>query len=181
MGAMTANDSVTSLSHALDQVSELLEGVHEDNLHNATPCHDWDVAQLVGHLVGGVRKFTEAARGQQPDWSAGPDPVTGSWTATFDAAADDLRHAWHQAGDNASPQAVDWQVAELAVHAWDLARALGQPTSGLDSEVAERGLAFMSQGLTAENRGEAFDEPVPISDDAPAPDRIAAFAGRDPS
>jgi uncharacterized protein (TIGR03086 family) len=178
---MDASDSVTSLSRALDQISELLEHVHEDNLHDPTPCHDWDVAQLVGHIVGGVRKFTEAARGQQPDWSAGPEPVTENWTATFDAAADDLRHAWHQAGDDASPQAVDWQVAELAVHAWDLARAVGQATSELDAEAAERGLAFMLQGLTADNRGEAFGEPVAIADDAPAPDRIAAFAGRDPS
>lgn len=178
---MTASDSVSSLSRALDQVSELLEHVHEDNLHDPTPCRDWDVAQLIGHLVGGTRKFAEAARGDQPDWSAGPEPVTGSWTATFDSAADDLRHAWHQTGDDASSQAVDWQVAELAVHGWDLARALGQPTSSLDAEVAERGLAFMSQGLTADNRGAAFGEPVPISDDAPAPDRIAAFAGRDPA
>ena len=176
-----ATDSVISLSRALDQISELLEHVHEDNLHDPTPCHDWDVAQLVGHLVGGVRKFTEAARGQQPDWSAAPEPVTESWTATFDAAADDLRHAWHEVGEDASPQAVDWQVAELTVHAWDLARAVGQPTSELDAEAAERGLAFMSQGLTAANRGEAFGEPVPIPDDAPAADRIAAFAGRDPS
>jgi uncharacterized protein (TIGR03086 family) len=176
-----AADSVTSLSRALDQISELLEHVHEDNLHDPTPCRDWDVAQLVGHIVGGVRKFTEAARGRQPDWSAGPEPVTESWTATFDSAADDLRHAWHEAGEEASPQAVDWQVAELTVHAWDLARALGQPTSELDAEAAERGLAFMSQGLTADNRGEAFGEPVPVADDAPAADRIAAFAGRDPS
>ncbi|HEU4567992.1 MAG TPA: TIGR03086 family metal-binding protein [Marmoricola sp.] len=177
----SASESVTSLSRALDQLSELLEHVHADNLHAATPCRDWDVATLVGHIIGGARKFTRAARGEQPDWAAPPEPVTADWTATFDAAADDLRHAWHQAGDAASAQAVDWQVAELAVHAWDLARALGRPTRALDAEVAERGLAFMSQALTPENRGEAFGPAVDVADDAPAPDRIAAFAGRDPS
>ena len=50
----------------------------------------------------------------------------------------------------------------------------------LDDEVAERGLAFMQQGLTADNRGAAFGAAVEVPDDAPAYDRLAAFAGRDP-
>jgi uncharacterized protein (TIGR03086 family) len=176
-----ASDAIASLSRALDQISQLLEHVHTGDLHDPTPCEGWDVAMLIGHIVGGVRKFTEAARGNQPDWSAAPEPVTEGWAATFDAAADDLRHAWHEAGDAASAQAIDWQVAELSVHAWDLARALGQPTSSLDAEAAERGLAFMSNGLTDDNRGEAFGPAVSLPGDAPAADRIAAFAGRDPS
>jgi uncharacterized protein (TIGR03086 family) len=175
-----ASDAVTSLSRALDQISELLEHVHADNLHDPTPCHDWDVEQLVEHLVRGVRKFTDAAHGEKPDWSTPPEPVTESWAAAFDVAADDLRHAWHQAGDAASPGIIDWQVAELAVHGWDLARALGHPTSELDAEVAERGLSFMSQNLTDDNRGKAFGTAVDLPDDAPVQDRVAAFAGRDP-
>ena len=72
---------------------------------------------------------------------------------------------------------IDWQTAEIAVHTWDLARATGQ-TPPLDPAVAERGLAFMSGALTPENRGQAFGEEVTAPDDAPAYDRLAAFAGR---
>jgi uncharacterized protein (TIGR03086 family) len=68
----------------------------------------------------------------------------------------------------------------MAVHAWDLVRATGVRTR-LDAEVAERGLAFMSKGLTPENRGEVFAPEVPVADDAPVYDRLAAFAGRDPN
>ncbi len=178
---MNADAAVTSLSRALDQISDLLEHVHEENLQDPTPCQDWDVATLVGHLIGGVRKFTEAARGQQPDWSAAPEPVSEGWSATFDTAADDLRQAWHAAGDAATAEGVDWQVAELSVHAWDLARALGRPTDQLDAEAAERGLDFIRHNLTDDNRGNAFGAAVQLPDDAPAPDRIAAFTGRDPS
>jgi uncharacterized protein (TIGR03086 family) len=74
---------------------------------------------------------------------------------------------------------VDWQTAELAVHTWDLARAIGH-SPHLDPEVAERGLAFMSSALTPEVRGESFGPPVPVADDAPVYDRLAAFAGRTP-
>ena len=59
-------------------------------------------------------------------------------------------------------------------------RARPGPSAALDDEVAERGLAFMQQGLTADNRGEAFGPAVDVPDDAPAYDRLAAFAGRDP-
>ena len=38
----------------------------------------------------------------------------------------------------------------------------------------------MRQGLTADNRGGAFGPEVPVGEDAPAYDRLAAFAGRDP-
>jgi uncharacterized protein (TIGR03086 family) len=72
---------------------------------------------------------------------------------------------------------VDWQTAEIAVHTWDLARATGQSTH-LDPEVAERALAFMSSGLTPENRGRAFEAEQPVADDAPVYHRLAAFAGR---
>ena len=50
----------------------------------------------------------------------------------------------------------------------------------LDDEVAERGLAFMQQGLTADNRGGAFGAEVEVDADASAYDRLVAFAGRDP-
>ncbi|HET8599289.1 MAG TPA: TIGR03086 family metal-binding protein [Segeticoccus sp.] len=175
------HDSLALLSHALDQAGDLLVHVRDDQLGHPTPCRDWDVSTLVAHLVGGVRTFTVAARGECPDWSTALEPVTGDRAATFRAAADDLLHAWHQAGDAATPQAIDWQTAELALHGWDLARATGQPTDRLDAAVAERALEFVRTNLSADNRGAAFGPPVDVPDDAPVQDRLAALAGRDPT
>ena len=78
----------------------------------------------------------------------------------------------------APPLPVDWQCAELAVHTWDLATALGRSSGDLDAEVAERGLAFMRASLTEDNRGPAFGPERPAPDGADAYQRIAAFAGR---
>ena len=50
----------------------------------------------------------------------------------------------------------------------------------LDPEVAERGMAFMSTGLTDENRGPAFGPEVQAPGDAPVYVRLAAVAGRAP-
>jgi uncharacterized protein (TIGR03086 family) len=173
-------ESVVVLSRALDQTGDVLAAIHADQFSLPTPCGEWDVARLIAHLVATPRKFIEMMRGNTPDWSAEPAPIGPGWAATFRSAADDLIHVWHQAGDSAEPGQVDWQTAEFALHTWDLARATGQSTN-LDPDVALRGLAFMSGALTPENRGDAFGPEVPVPDDAPPYDRIAAFAGRDPS
>jgi uncharacterized protein (TIGR03086 family) len=171
------NDSVVTLSRALDQTGDVLAAIHRDQLSDPTPCPDWDVAHLIGHVLGAPRRFTEAVQGGDPDWSAPPEPATTNWTARFRSDADDLIHAWHQQGDQADEGAADWQIAEFAVHTWDLVRATGQDRE-LDPEVAERGFAFMTKALTPENRGKAFEAEVEAPADADPYDRIAAFAGR---
>ena len=170
--------SIDVLSRALDQAADVLAAVPADTLSARTPCNDWDVAKLIAHLVAGPRRFVLMTRGEQPDWSTEP-PLPDDWTVEFRTAAAELLRTWHEAGDAASPQAADWQTAEFAIHTWDLARATGQSTD-LDPEVAQRGLVFMSQALTTDNRGEAFGPSVSISDDAPVYERLVAFAGRDP-
>jgi uncharacterized protein (TIGR03086 family) len=172
------NDSIRTLSRALDQIGDVLADIHSDQLTDPTPCENWDVAHLIGHVLGGPARFTEAVQGGNPDWSVPPEPATGDWTGRFRSDADDLIHAWHQQGDEAEEGAADWQIAEFAVHTWDLVRATGQDRP-LNPEVAERGYAFMSKSLTPENRGTVFDPEVEAPPDADPYDRIAAFAGRD--
>ncbi len=173
-----AKHSIDVLSRALAQTADVLSAVPADKLSAVTPCQDWDVATLIAHVVAAPRNFVTMASGGQPDWSAEP-PLPADWTAEFRAAADELLHVWNEAGDATSPQAVDWQTAEFAVHTWDLARATGQSTD-LDPEVAERGLGFMRGALTPDNRGGAFGPAVTVPEDGPVYDRLAAFAGRDP-
>ena len=136
------------------------------------------MSRLAGHLSASPGRFLASGRGEEVDWSAAPDGGPHDWTDTFRSSADDLIHHWHQQGDDKAPMA-DWQSAELAVHTWDLLTALGRSLP-LDDEVAERGLAFMEQNLTDDNRGEAFGPPVEPDADASAYDRLVAFAGRDP-
>jgi len=173
-----ANQSVDVLARAIDQTVDVLSAIPADQLSNPTPCGDWDVAGLVAHVVAAPRNFLTMARGGQADWSATPS-LPGDWTAEFRSGADELMDMWRGSAESASPQAVDWQTAEFAVHTWDLVRATGQSRE-LDPEVAQRGFDFMSSALTPDNRGEVFGPPVPVADDAPIYERLVAFAGRDP-
>jgi uncharacterized protein (TIGR03086 family) len=170
-------DSLRILGRALDQAGDVLDHVRPDVLEQPTPCADWDVGALADHLINAPRQFLMMLRGEDPDFGAAPPHVSEGWGPAFRVAADDLIHEWHDRGGEA-PMPAEWQVAELAVHTWDLATAVGVPVGSLDPQVAATGLEFMRASLTDDNRGGAFGPEQQAPQDADAYARLAAFAGR---
>jgi uncharacterized protein (TIGR03086 family) len=179
----------------MDQVAELLAGVRDEQRDLPTPCRSWSVRQLSDHLVLDLRRFQTTARGEQADWSgqapAEPDPA-----GAFGKGAAELLDAWRAKGDldgmmtmprmGEVPKRfpVDQQIAEFAVHAWDLAVATGQSIE-LDREVGEASLSWMRATLQpqfrgSEEDGRAFGPEVTVGPQAPLYERLAAFAGHDP-
>jgi uncharacterized protein (TIGR03086 family) len=177
MATSTQPEALPVLVHALDQAGDVLDHVHAGQLGDPTPCQDWDVAALADHLVEAPAKFHMMMRGEKPDWSAAAPSRTEGWAAAYRVHADDLIHAWHEL-DGDPPVPAPWQIAELAVHTWDLAVAVGFPLERLDPEVAEVGLGFMRENMKPEQRGDAFAEEVAAPPDAGPYDALAAFAGR---
>jgi uncharacterized protein (TIGR03086 family) len=181
---MPTDADLDVLTVAVDQAAHLLGKVDESGLGASTPCSEWTLGQLVDHIVNAPSAFTSIMRGEEPDWGVTPEHVGADREQRFRAAGDELIGTWAQAGadpttpTDAGQTPLDWQLAELAVHTWDLARSLHEPTGALDPLVAERGLAFMRQGLTVDNREPVFGPEQPAPPDADAYTRIAAFAGR---
>jgi uncharacterized protein (TIGR03086 family) len=175
IGMSSDADATEVLTRGLDQLEDLLRAVGPDDLGRPTPCSDWTVADLVDHVVQTPGKFASMVRGEQVDWTS-PTTRADDPLAAYQENARALRAAL---AENPDPQpGIDWQCAELAVHTWDLASALGRSTDTLDPEVAERGRAFMLASLTDDIRDPAFRREVPAPAGADAYTRIAAFAGR---
>ena len=173
---MTTDDTAV-LARGLDQLAALLDDVPSEALATGTPCTDWSVQDLVDHIVAAPDKFTRMVKGEDIDWAA-PTPAAGDDPAgTFRARAADLLEAVGAQGADGGPSA-DWQCAEIAVHTWDLATALGRSTGDLDPEVAESGLGFMQANMPDDKRAPAFGPEQPAPEGADAYQRIAAFAGR---
>lgn len=170
-------DPIEVLTAALQQADAILAQVREDQLDLTTPCEDWTVAQLVDHVVATPEQFAVMMRGERPDFSAVPPHVGTDRAEQFRAGSDALLAQWGEQSDDARANSA-WQLAELAVHTWDLATATGQSTETLDPDVARRGLAFMRANLTAENRAPAFRPEQTAPDGAGPYEQIAAFAGR---
>lgn len=169
---------VDQLARALDQAGRALDAVTDDNLDNASPCSGWTVRQLAGHVATGPGTWAKMAQGQEVDWSAIPEVPDGEFAQTFRAGADQLLAVMQQLPAD-QQGSVGFQVAEYAVHAWDLARGTGADVD-LDDSLAETGLAAMRQGLTEDKRGGAFDSEVAAPADAGAYEQLVAFSGRDP-
>jgi hypothetical protein len=76
---------------------------------------------------------------------------------------------------------LDRRVADLTAHLWDLSKATGQPTT-YDPELNMLVLAHYKSRLDGADRtGMPVADMRPVTDDATAADRLAAYLGREPS
>ncbi|MEV8036394.1 TIGR03086 family metal-binding protein [Streptomyces sp. NPDC086182] len=177
-------------------VARLADAVTDDRLDGATPCPDYAVRNILGHLAGLSVAFRDAARKDlgattdtSPD-SALPDIGLG-WREALPKALDELADAWRdpaawtgmtRAGGVPLPGAVAAAVAadELVVHGWDLARATGQEYTP-DAVALQAAYGFLVGVAEDPTRGGGiFGPAVPVPDDEPLLDRAIGLSGRDP-
>ena len=181
------------LERALDQTARVIDGIRPDQRELPTPCADWDVQAVVQHVVGqDLRNFTAVAAGEMPDWRAPADELPDDWAAAFDSGARLVLATWRTAdlaslvvgpgGEVPLGTRTNQQIAELAVHGWDVVRSTSQQIN-LDPEIADHALAWSQRTMRPESRGpgKAFGPEVPVPDDAPSYDRLAGWFGRDPA
>ncbi|MFI1933513.1 TIGR03086 family metal-binding protein [Streptomyces sp. NPDC020330] len=195
------------LEPAARRIAALLGPLDDSRLDGPTPCPDYAVRELLGHLTGLATAFRDAARkdlGASTDVS--PDaalPVLDDdWREVLPLRLDEMAAAWRspdawtgmtRAGGVELPGEVAGAVAlnELVVHGWDLARSTGQPYAAGEAELrsCEALLAPAGSGPDSpdgpdgsdgSDGGSLFGPPVPVPDDAPPLDRVIALSGRRP-
>jgi uncharacterized protein (TIGR03086 family) len=159
-----------------------------------TPCDEWDVRALVNHLVGENRWAVElfagrtvAEVGQRLDGDLlGDDPVA-AWDASAAAALGAVREPGamdrivHLSfGDFRGAEYTEQLAADLLVHGWDLARAIGGDGAldpGLVAACSEW-FAGWEEGY----RGAGAIGPRPAGDGAgDQASRLLVAFGRDPA
>jgi len=176
-------------------VARLAEGVTDEQLTAPTPCPDYALRNLLGHLAGLAVAFRDAGRkdlGATTDTSpdaAVPDIGPG-WREELPKALDELADAWRdpdawtgmtRAGGVDLPGAVAAAVAvdELVIHGWDLARATGQPYAP-DPTALQASYDFLLACADDPARGDIFGPVVPVPAEAAPLDRAVGLSGRDP-
>jgi uncharacterized protein (TIGR03086 family) len=184
-------DALELLDRALAQAGGVIAGVGIEQAELPTPCPAFDVRKLVNHTVYDVQTFASMVRGGERG-SADADLIGNDWAGSYQLAAQQLQFAWrekgiegtvkNQLGEFPASWAAMQHVADLAVHAWDIAVATRQPTTGFDDRVAEASLAWARQNLKPAFRGpdKSFGAEVPVPEGAPAYDRLVGFFGRLP-
>lgn len=181
------SDPVADLACAFEAVGELIARIEPEHWTAPTPCADWTVRDVVGHLVGLNLVFAAlAGAGPMPDQQDDPlgtDPLgaykssAAAVTAAFAAPGMLERVIPGPLGDATGEGRLRIRMADLLTHGWDLARATGIRAE-LPEDLVEESLAYIREQLPAQARAGRFDEEQPVAADAPALDRLAAFTGR---
>jgi uncharacterized protein (TIGR03086 family) len=180
---------------ALTWVHSLLQTVRPEQLDGPSPCPDFDVRTLAGHLVGTVDRARVLGEGGDPRTSpfVTPGIADDGYAAAYGDAIEKMWSVWRApAGDAILDRevTVPWGTVpgraalygylnETLVHGWDLAVATGQPVEA-PREIAEAALAAAPRMLPAEPRGGhvPFAPPVPPAADAGPTERLANWSGR---
>ncbi|MCU1677774.1 MAG: hypothetical protein JWM93_2532 [Frankiales bacterium] len=180
------------LESTIAKTAGLIEAVRAEQLPLPTPCPDYDVAQLVDHLIGWLRLFAARAEGssyvEDPyAYRTGGEPAEEfaeagrRAVAAFRAGA--VERSFPLTGESATPgsMVLAMMLGEFVGHGWDLATATSQPVPFTDAE-AEAALGGLRGILRPEYRGadKTFGDEVPAPADASALDRFVGFIGRDP-
>ena len=194
---MADSDRRSALLASYENAAVIVSGIVADELGHPTPCPGYDVAGLIDHLVEAGHRAAALGRGQAPPpGDESPHVELSDGPGQLRSAAEEAAQAW---GDNSSLSSkrtmpwgeeytgatlVDMYLVELAVHAWDLARATGQ-TGKLAPPLALPALEGARAMIKPQYRdmvapGAPFGaevSPPPGADDW---ERLAAFMGRDP-
>lgn len=177
-------------------VAGLAAAVPDAALADRTPCPDYAVSDLLGHLAGLVVAFRDAARkdlGPTTDTAPGSAALSlpADWREDLPRALGELAEAWQdpaawsgmtRAGGVDLPGEIAGVVAvdELVLHGWDLARATGQEYVP-DQAALRAAHAFLLAAAEDGDRGDGIFGPiVPVPEDAPLLDRAVGLSGRDP-
>ncbi|MFF1408548.1 TIGR03086 family metal-binding protein [Streptomyces sp. NPDC058289] len=176
-------------------VARLAAGVPDARLADPTPCPDYAVGNLLGHLTGLAVAFRDAGRKDLgPTTDTAPDAalptLPADWREELPRALGELAEAWTdpaawtgmtRAGGVDLPGEIAGLVAvnELVIHGWDLARATGQEYAP-DQAALETSYGFLVAAAEEGGGGDIFGPVVPVPDDAPLLDRAVGLSGRDP-
>ncbi|MET9801099.1 TIGR03086 family metal-binding protein [Streptomyces sp. NPDC006368] len=183
------------LRPATERVATLLDGITDDLLDAPTPCPDYAVRELLGHLSGLSVAFRDAARKDfGPTTDTSPEAALPSlddgWRTTLPRLLDELAAAWREpgawqgttrAGGVTLPGEVAGLVAlnEVVLHGWDLARATGQGYAP-DEASLRVSYALLAPTADATREDEPFGPAVTVPDGAPLLDRVIGLSGRRP-
>jgi len=178
-------DPLTFHREALDVAQHIVDDIDQSQFDLPTPCDQWNVRQVLEHMIGGNRRIA----GDPPvggedlighDLSAAYAAGASAAAGMFEAPGGLDRTFMLSFGEVPGSVAVRARATDQLAHAWDLAKATGMSTD-LSPEMYASALELLQQRFAASGRNPATyaeEQQPPVG--ACAADRFAAFAGRRP-
>ena len=192
-------DTLDALQQATAATDKIVTGVQPSQLDSSTPCSEWNVRQLLNHMLGSMELGSALLSDTAPDEKAAPP----GGVPAVDLVGDDPSRAYRSSSDRllgiaGAPGALDTVHKtplgempgaalggilglDLFVHGWDLARTTNQDATW-DQDLAAHVLAYAEQTIQPEMRADGgFVGPmVEVDANASPMDHLLGFMGRTP-
>lgn len=180
-------------SNGLDFVTSIVDRLPDDAWDRPSPCADWRLLDVLGHLGITTRFGIDVLEGRQAAWqppSRPGDAVEGppkEWWRQLAAHAHEViagvdldRTVETPAGPRRVGAGLTFPAVDLYVHGWDMARAVG-----LEVDIPPEAVRFgrsVLEPIPAEQlrRPATFGPEVPAPEDASPTAAFLAWTGRDP-
>ena len=181
-------DVLDAYGQTLAYVHARVAGTEDEQYTHPTPCSEWDVLALLGHVTSVIHHYMALPGGQRYDPLPEPAPAQGRYRQIFPSLASAAVTAWsqpdalertchHVMGDMPGWQALSIHVSDVLLHGWDLSVATGQDDT-IDPVLADLALTTLRDVLCLDQgRGRFFGaELTPAAGDVQS--RLLAYAGR---
>jgi uncharacterized protein (TIGR03086 family) len=188
-------EALEALRQASREFETRLRQVGDDQWDLPTPCIEWNVRELVNHMLLGTRMSVQLLAGasqQEAIAGLGEDMIADSQdpVADFVSLAAQMQEGFassldgtvnHPMGEIPRTMFIGFRIMDNGTHAWDLARAIGADET-LDADLVKRmwdDIQPMAGGLAGLG---IFGESASgdVGDDAPLHTRFLDLVGRRP-
>lgn len=175
----------------LQEFDKRVHAIAEGQWNSSTPCTEWTVRDLVNHVVGENRWVALLM--------AGKAIADVGNALDGDLLGDDPKRAWDEAreealssveqpdalgrtvhlsyGDTPAETYITEVAVDHAVHAWDLARAIGIDEQ-IDLDLVEFAKRELEPKITQWREAGVFGDEIEVPEDADVLTRLLAMTGR---
>ncbi|SCE86119.1 TIGR03086 family protein [Micromonospora coriariae] len=185
---MTFAQQLQDYSDACRWVGDLATATQSPQLDARTPCEDFDVRSLLGHLLGTAHRSLATARGVSTRGIPHviTDVVDDKLALTYADLAKTIREEWSGLtaadtvvapwGPCTALEAAQGFTVETVTHGWDLAVATGQPSEA-PKRIADRCLEYVAAVIPDRLRGVMYGAPVVGVENVSATEQLAHLLG----
>lgn len=178
---------------ACDEFGKRVAEIGDDQWDKGTPCDEWSVRDLVNHIVNENRWILPLLEGKRVDEVGdaldgdllGSDPK-GAWTDSVSESQDAIARLGGKEdpvhvsfGDIPRADYIKQVASDLALHAWDLARAIGADEK-LDPELVDASHDVIAPYVDLARDAGSYGEKVEVPPDADKQTKVLALIGRKP-
>lgn len=189
-------DPYTAFEAAVAETEHVVKGIRKKDLALPTPCSEWNVKQLMNHVVGTLWLADGLFNDRKPRYAVAPGALPKS-----DLVGDDPAEAYAKASRialdaAAQPGAIDgmhstplgdmpgsalagFTFMDVLVHGWDIAKATDQDFDPGDDLVAFV-TTFAKQAITDATRAPRIGPAVRAPRGATPIEKLVAYLGRKP-